>query len=690
MTQEELKMLTQEVIAELKKNGTNIADASVVSDISEVNNLVAYGKNGKVIKVTPQTIQESVVKHFTWNDSSRLNDFTTAGVYEITGERKMSSAYDNLPIENSGGGHTISARLEVLDSSINDTTNDDDKCITQKLTLSNRVGGDGNVYIRTGRGRTYDSISWEPWATLQTNINVGAVSSLNNFVDNGIYSGVWTDGYNSYAETFVMITINDYAVAGDDKTITQFKYAYDTFSNNGVATYKSRSLFGGTWSDWKDINEDNIKSVINSELSKLLNGTDPNKVDSLKDLIAWVEEHGADAAEMASAIQANATAIADEITRAQLAEQQNATGIANEETRAKAQEAELLKRLQGKSDIIEPKEYPFKSLGTFSTVDSLVTKLDTLAMITTATDSPNTKLVGSFRAVRDQKIYTIYNDCSSWNGVFVQTIMGCLTIDDDGKLASSDFSWGIYRRTSSNNNGNIKWGNWIPIADINKLTKDIEYLRDSTVVYGEKPEVLKGAVQSDGSYYSGTSYSARVNKFNGGTTILLNDGYYFTRVLRRNADNSVAQSIDFSDKPKYYRAEDANSIYELNIAKGNDGAFSTDEFANIIAEVTLFGVSSSGGGDYTLPVATADVLGGIKSATSRPIGSDVSEGRKCDVYVDGNSGLAHVVVAPASYSSYGVVKVDSSVDSESNNPVSGKAVADAIATAITNTLNTAV
>lgn len=99
------------------------------------------------------------------------------------------------------------------------------------------------------------------------------------------------------------------------------------------------------------------------------------------------------------------------------------------------------------------------------------------------------------------------------------------------------------------------------------------------------------------------------------------------------------------------------------------------------------------GGDessYTLPVATADALGGIKSATSRPVGSDVSEGRKCDVYVDGNSGLAHVVVAPASYSSYGVVKVDNSVNSESNNPVSGKAVAEAIDTPVVNqTANTA-
>lgn len=122
-----------------------------------------------------------------------------------------------------------------------------------------------------------------------------------------------------------------------------------------------------------------------------------------------------------------------------------------------------------------------------------------------------------------------------------------------------------------------------------KLTKGVEYLRDSTVVYGEKPEVVKGAVLSDGSYYSGTPYFARVNKFNGGTTILLNEGYYFREVLRRNANDSVAEFITFSDRPKYYRAEDANSIYELNIAKSNGGTFSTDELANVIAEVTLFG-----------------------------------------------------------------------------------------------------
>ena len=128
-----------------------------------------------------------------------------------------------------------------------------------------------------------------------------------------------------------------------------------------------------------------------------------------------------------------------------------------------------------------------------------------------------------------------------------------------------------------------------------KLTNDVEYLRNSTVVlYGGKPTVSKGAVLSNGEYNYGTSYSSRVNRFNGGTTILLNEGYYFKDVLIRNADDSVAKFSTFSDRPKYYRANDVNYIYELNISKSNDGTFSTDELANVIAEVTLFGGSGSG------------------------------------------------------------------------------------------------
>jgi hypothetical protein len=57
-----------------------------------------------------------------------MNNFIVEGVYHIKGERTRYD--DNLPILNTGGGHTFSARLTVLDSSISDKNNNDDKCIT--------------------------------------------------------------------------------------------------------------------------------------------------------------------------------------------------------------------------------------------------------------------------------------------------------------------------------------------------------------------------------------------------------------------------------------------------------------------------------------------------------------------------------------------------------------------------------
>ena len=70
-------------------------------------------------------------KSIAWGASSNMNSFTTAGVYNIKGER--TNANDNLPISNSNPGHTVSGRLIVLDSSIDGTGDSQDKCITQLL-----------------------------------------------------------------------------------------------------------------------------------------------------------------------------------------------------------------------------------------------------------------------------------------------------------------------------------------------------------------------------------------------------------------------------------------------------------------------------------------------------------------------------------------------------------------------------
>lgn len=192
-----------------------------------------------------------------WNSSSHIDTYTTAGVYSITGERTNTA--DGLPIDNAAPGHTFHARLVVLDSSIPSTGQSDDKCITQMLMLSNRTGGDGDVYVRTGHASNKNLLAggngWEPWGKLQQNIEVGQVTSLNGLTGNGVYSGVYTNGTTLF-ETFVMVVINNYAVAGatgNVRSISQFKYALGT---DGTFSYKTRTGQGNTgiaWGDWVDL-----------------------------------------------------------------------------------------------------------------------------------------------------------------------------------------------------------------------------------------------------------------------------------------------------------------------------------------------------------------------------------------------------------------------------------------------------
>ena len=204
-----------------------------------------------------QELRSKMPKEIVWGASSKIYSFTDEGVYTISGERLNDN--DGLPIANAAPGHTVNGRLIVLDSSITGSGNGDDKCVTQILALSNRTGGDGDIYVRTGSASSKNILSggggWENWGKLQQNIAVGQVTSLNSYIENGVYSGVYTDG-SSFFETFVMVVINNYAVAGATdciRSISQFKYALDV---NGTFSYKTRTGQGNTgiaWGDWVDL-----------------------------------------------------------------------------------------------------------------------------------------------------------------------------------------------------------------------------------------------------------------------------------------------------------------------------------------------------------------------------------------------------------------------------------------------------
>ena len=213
------------------------------------------------------------VESVQWDGGKNLNDYKTAGVYDIYGER--TDRNDNLPITNASSGHSIAARLTVVVSTLQPENNE--ICVTQFLQLSNRLGGDGAAYVRTYNENNGGTDGWSPWrkemGMVESYVNTDTVSlntgnsvvgsGLKGMIDNGMYSGVYTsENYlqgqsPSFLETFVLVVVNDYAVAGMAGTarhITQLKYAVDAIT--GQSTVKKRVGTGGdsiSWGDWEDV-----------------------------------------------------------------------------------------------------------------------------------------------------------------------------------------------------------------------------------------------------------------------------------------------------------------------------------------------------------------------------------------------------------------------------------------------------
>lgn len=210
-----------------------------------------------------------------WDGNSNMNNYTTAGIYDIYGERTDSN--DNLPITQAHNGASIAARLTVVASTLQPENTE--KCVTQFLQLSNRMGGDGNTYIRTYNENNNGLNGWSEWKKQQgmvesylntdntsitssgVTLGTDVVRGLNGMTENGIYSGIYTDDHTlqapTFVETFVLIVINDYAVsgqAGTPRRISQLKYATDTLT--GQCTVKKRVGTGSdsiSWGDWEEI-----------------------------------------------------------------------------------------------------------------------------------------------------------------------------------------------------------------------------------------------------------------------------------------------------------------------------------------------------------------------------------------------------------------------------------------------------
>lgn len=203
-----------------------------------------------------------------------MNAFTDTGEYHIHGE--STDANDGLPILNSG---TIDARLTVLDSSLtNGTGAKTDTVVTQILRLSNRMGGDGHVYVRTAQAATKSqlatpsSTAWSTWEKLMGMFEKNAVKNiadLNTYTTNGMYSGLFADttlqtlGGLQFTpgDTFLLITVNGYAASAfGAPQLTQMLYRLPSkkgSGNNSARMYmrtaywdKNAEPKAWVWANW--------------------------------------------------------------------------------------------------------------------------------------------------------------------------------------------------------------------------------------------------------------------------------------------------------------------------------------------------------------------------------------------------------------------------------------------------------
>ena len=196
-----------------------------------------------VMTAADKTKLNNLLTDVPWGGGRHINVFIENGDFHIYGER--TDANDGLPILYSASGHTIDARLTVLDSSLTGGTGaKTDICVTQVLRLSNRTGGDGHVFVRTGQAASKaeltatNSTKWGTWEKLmgifEKNV-VANATDLDTYTTNGMYSGLFnfSGTYKQHyglvipdGSTFRLVTVNGSAVssAGLTPQLTQMLY----------------------------------------------------------------------------------------------------------------------------------------------------------------------------------------------------------------------------------------------------------------------------------------------------------------------------------------------------------------------------------------------------------------------------------------------------------------------------------
>lgn len=204
-----------------------------------------------------------------WYYSGGIDEMTSTGCFILKFNHVNTDA--GLPMSVCQENHYINAILIVTESGTGDNLQKN-RLVGQTLILPQC--GYEKTYIYTRTLKCADTV-WQHWTKVQQNTEVGQVTSLDTYIDSGVYIGTYTGA--SLCETFVMVVIENKSTAnivGNVRSVSQFKYSLNL---DGTFSLKTRTGQGNesvTWGSWVDIGAADTTDIQDNSITALKLSTD--------------------------------------------------------------------------------------------------------------------------------------------------------------------------------------------------------------------------------------------------------------------------------------------------------------------------------------------------------------------------------------------------------------------------------
>ena len=289
----------------------------------------------------------NVVAAIEWDEATKGIKFTTASVATSEGMEQLANRVTTIE-----GTYATDAELAAAVQTINSAIalKADKTYVDEQLALKVNAS-DFNTFKNentTAIGAAKDAAVASAKTETETQVgalrdgavkaNADAIAAIKDHASIDSFADVMTEmakyqlsgDYATKAEAQGYANAKDSAIAEAKKAGTDAAAALDAYktSNNAAVALKADQTALDAVSAVANAAATNAALLEEIERAKaaekenadaialLTNGVDQDKVDSVKDLIAYVEEHGPEVEQMQKDIAANAKAVSDEATRA--------------------------------------------------------------------------------------------------------------------------------------------------------------------------------------------------------------------------------------------------------------------------------------------------------------------------------------------------------------------------------------